>query len=354
MQFLQLRRAGREQTGLFRLFRGRSVLLFLPLVEFLFVGLQGVLGLTQLGNGGVQNAPPLLETPTLFLMKLKVVVETLAQLLNVGQPVLEVGLRRLLHDVLVAERFLLAAQLLAHPFHPRAQRGEHGLLTFQGRRPLLHLRGGGFVFLLHPRQRFSLAGQPVVPFVHLHGLFFQVAQVALQLLVTLVHLQRPLLQLLFPLVVLGLDAVQAHEVGLVLTLALLQSGAVFLDLALALLTLLNARGQLVLQFLLAGGDDLMLFVEGRAFAPEVLGAGLVFGLAQFQFLPNRLRLGGLRVELLLVILEPFGADAEGLLLLVEAVAAVAVALVQLLADLAQLAAERPRFLELLLGALDAR
>ena len=138
---------------------------------------------------------------------------------------------------------------------------------------------------------------------------------------------------------LGLDAVQAHEVGLVLTLALFQGGAVFLDLALALLTFLNARGQLVLQFLLAGGDDLMLLVEGRAFALKLFGAGLVLGLAQFQFLPNRLRLHGLRVELLLVILEPFGADAEGLLLLVEAVAAVAVALVQLLADLAQLAAQ---------------
>ena len=315
---------------------------------------QRVLGLPHLGDRRVQNAPTFLETPAFLLMKLKVVVETLAHLLDVSQPVLEVGLRRLLHDALVVERFFLAAQLLTHPFHPRAQRGEHGLLAFQGRGPLLHLGGGGLVFLLHPGERFRLAGQAVVPFVHLHGLFFQVAQVALQLLVALIHLQRPLFQLLFPLIVLGLNAVQPHEIGLVLPLALLQGGALFRDLALALLAFLDPRCQLVLQFLLARRDDLMLLIQGRAFAAELFGAGLVLGLAQFQFLSNRLRLGGLRVELLLVFLEPLGADAESLLFLVEAVAAVAITLVQLLADLAQLAAQRPRLLELLLGALDAR
>jgi len=116
------------------------------------------------------SVPP--RTPALFLMKLKVVVETLAHLLNVRQPVLEVGLRRLLHDALVAERLLLAAQLLAHPFHPRAQRGEHGLLAFEGRGPLPTCEATVSCSLLHPRQCFRLAGTAGCAIVHLHGLFF--------------------------------------------------------------------------------------------------------------------------------------------------------------------------------------
>jgi len=97
----------------------------------------------------------------------------------------------------------------------------------------------------------------------------------------------------------------------------------------------------------------MLFVEGRAPALELFGAAssrpCPVPIPAEPLPPSRLR-----IELLLVFLESLGADAEGFLFLVEAVAAVAVALVQLFADLAQLAAQRSCFLELLLGALDAR
>ena len=63
-----------------------------------------------------------------------------------------------------------------------------------------------------------------MPFVHLPGLFFQVARVALQMLELAVDLQRPAFQRLLPLLDHRLDAVEPHEVGLVLLLALFQGG----------------------------------------------------------------------------------------------------------------------------------
>ena len=85
--------------------------------------------------------------------------------------------------------------------------------------PLLDLGRRGFVGLFLLGEFFHLQGLFFVELVHLHGLLFQVAQVALQLLVAVVHLQGPRLQLLLPLLQLALDAIEPDEVGLVLLLA---------------------------------------------------------------------------------------------------------------------------------------
>ena len=246
LQFLQLGRAGRDQPGLLRLLRRRRVLPRLALVQLLLLSFQRCLRLPQLGHGRVHRRPALLEAAPLLLVQEAVVVQLLAQPARLVLPRLEVRFGRLLHGPLVAQRLLLPPHLLAHPLHARPQCGQHRLLTFQRRRPLLDLGRGRLVGLLLPGEFLHLHGLFFVELVHLHGLLFEVAQVALQLFVALVHLQRPRLQLLLPLLQLGLDAVEPHEVGLVLLLPPLQGRAVLHDLLLALLALLHAIRELAL------------------------------------------------------------------------------------------------------------
>src|SRR5262249_20822273 len=157
-----------------------------PFAQLFFFRRQRLLRGPQLSDGRFHRRPSLVEAPPLFLEKLFVVVQFLAEFFRLLHARFQVGLARFLHGPLIAQGLFLAAQVLAHPLQPRPQRREHGLLPFQRRGPLVETGGDRFLFLLLFGQRFGFACQAVVPFVELRGLFFEVAGVALQLLEALV------------------------------------------------------------------------------------------------------------------------------------------------------------------------
>src|SRR5262249_11364518 len=114
------------------------------------------------------------------------------------------------------------ALLLAQPFQPGAQGGEHGLLALQRLGALGGLGAGEVEFGLLLGEALLLGAGALLGGVELAGLFLQFAAVALHLLVALVGLAGALLQQFLAALELGPGALEAGEVFAELGLALLQ------------------------------------------------------------------------------------------------------------------------------------
>ena len=220
-------------------------------------------------------------------MQLPIVVHFDAKPFRFGQAAPQIVLARFLQDSLIAERLFLTPQFLAHPFESGAQSRQHGLLPFQRRCPLIQLGDVALLLFLLLRQPFRFAHQTIVPFVELRRLLFQIARIALQLLVAAIHFQGTGLQLFLSLFQRRLNTIEPDEIGLVLLLSLLQRGFRFDQFRFARLHFLEAFAQIALHFLLPADDEAMLLFEQLLFALHLFAAALDLDLFLLPLLLSR-------------------------------------------------------------------
>lgn len=316
-----------DQRGLLSVPGVARVAVGQPALQFrLFAG-EPVLELAHTGDRRFQGGAALVELPALLLVYAPLVVDLGLDALGLVRTVLQVGFGGFLPRALFREQLGLVTDLLAHPFQPRAQGGEHGLLTFR--------RGGALgqlgALLVERRlaagQFFRFGTQADVGLVEVPGLRFQLGEVCGQRAGATFHLALPVVQLLLPLVQPGGQPVEPDEVRLVLGLALFEGRALPGELPVARLQLGEPlrQGAVVLGTLPV--EMLPFFLQGQALPGEpgdlfVEGGGPVFHLGA-----SGGQVPGLRIDLPFVFLDFSGRAGDRFLQCRQPVAPLAIPLV---------------------------